>query len=185
MPSTLRAGALLALTAASALIDHSVAEARRVESTVVVGRVTASGRGVPGVSVSVAGRGTSTTSGGDGRYALTVARTGRRDRVTLLARAIGYQSWQRALDLVGDTVRVDIALGQSTTMLEEVVVANAPQARQEASRAVERRRVDVTGATASVGVAAPAPTTMTKSSARAYDTTVPYGVRRGRLQSFW
>jgi Ca-activated chloride channel family protein len=180
MPSTLRAGALLALTAASALIDHSVAEARRVESTVVVGRVTASGRGVPGVSVSVAGRGTSTTSGGDGRYALTVARTGRRDRVTLLARAIGYQSWQRALDLVGDTVRVDIALGQSTTMLEEVVAANAPQARQEAARAGERRRADVTGATASVGVAAPAPTTMTKSSARAYDTAMPHGIRRAR-----
>jgi Ca-activated chloride channel family protein len=180
MPSTLRAGALLALTAASALIDHSVAEARRVESTVVVGRVTASGRGVPGVSVSVAGRGTSTTSGGDGRYALTVARTGRRDRVTLLARAIGYQSWQRALDLVGDTVRVDIALGQSTTMLEEVVAANAPQARQEAARAGERRRANVTGATASVGVAAPAPTTMTKSSARAYDTAMPHGIRRAR-----
>jgi Ca-activated chloride channel family protein len=171
---------LLALTAASALIDHSVAEARRVESTVVVGRVTASGRGVPGVSVSVAGRGTSTTSGGDGRYALTVARTGRRDRVTLLARAIGYQSWQRALDLVGDTVRVDIALGQSTTMLEEVVAANAPQARQEAARAGARRRADVTGATASVGVAAPAPTTMTKSSARAYDTAMPHGIRRAR-----
>jgi Ca-activated chloride channel family protein len=180
MPSTLRAGALLALTAASALIDHSVAEARRVESTVVVGRVTASGRGVPGVSVSVAGRGTSTTSGGDGRYALTVARTGRRDRVTLLARAIGYQSWQRALDLVGDTVRVDIALGQSTTMHEEVVAANAPQARQEAARAGERRRADVTGATASVGVAPPPPTTMSQSSARAYDTAMPHGIRRAR-----
>jgi Ca-activated chloride channel homolog len=180
MPSILRASALLALTTASALIDHSVAEARRLESTVVVGRVTASGRGVPGVSVSVAGRATSTTSAADGRYALTVARAGRRDRVTLLARAIGYQPWQRALDLVGDTVRVDIALGGSTAMLEEVVVANAPQARQEASRAVERRRADVTGATASVGVAVPAPTTMTKSSARAHDTTVPYGIRRAR-----
>ena len=180
MPSTLRASALLALTAASALFDHSIAEARRLESTVVVGRVTASGRSVPGVTISVAGRPASTTSAGDGRYALTVAHAGRRDRVTLLARAIGYQPWQRALDLVGDTVRVDIALGQSTTMLEEAVVANAPQARQEASRSMDRRRADVTGATASVGVAAAAPPTMTKSSGRAYDTTVPYGIRRAR-----
>jgi Ca-activated chloride channel family protein len=102
--------------------------------------------------------------------------------VTLLARAIGYQPWQRALDLVGDTIHVDIALGQSTTTLEEVAVTNAPQARQEASRpAKESRRADVTGATASVGIAAPAPaTTMAKVRGRAYDTTVPSGIRRAR-----
>jgi hypothetical protein len=155
--STLRTGALVALTAAAALLDHPIAEARWLDSTVVVGRVTSNGRAVQGVSISVAGRATSTTSASDGRYALTVARAGQRDRVTLLARAIGYQPWQRALDLAGDTIRVDIALKQSTAMLEEVVVTNAPQARQEASRVAEGRRADVTGATASVGIAAAAP----------------------------
>ena len=111
MSSTVRIGALLALTAASALFDHPVAEARWLDSTVVVGRVTSNGRAVAGVSVSVAGRATSTISANDGRYALTVARAGQRDRVTLLARAIGYQPWQRALDLVGDTIRVDTRTG--------------------------------------------------------------------------
>ena len=38
---------------------------------------------------------TSTVSASDGRYVLTVARAGRRDRVTLLARRIGYEPWQR------------------------------------------------------------------------------------------
>ena len=181
MSTPLRTGALVALTAVTALLDHPVAEARWLESTVVVGRVTSNGRAVAGVSVSVAGRATSTTSASDGRYALTVARAGQRDRVTLLARAIGYQPWQRALDLVGDTIRVDIALGQSTTALEEVVVTNAPQARQEAPRAAESRRADVTGATASVGIAAAAPAiTMSKVRGRVYDSTVPGGIRRAR-----
>jgi Ca-activated chloride channel family protein len=180
MSSTLRTGALVALTAASVLLDHPVAEARWLESTVVVGRVTSNGRAVPGVSVSVAGRATSTTSANDGRYTLTVARAGQRDRVTLLARAIGYQPWQRALDLAGDTIRVDIAMTQSTTMLEQVVVANAPQSRQEAPRAAESRRADVAAATAPVGMAAPAPTTMSKVGGRLHDGTVPGGIRRPR-----
>ncbi|MFL5618194.1 MAG: von Willebrand factor type A domain-containing protein [Gemmatimonadaceae bacterium] len=181
MSSTLRIGLLLALTTASAMFDHSLAEARRLDSTVVVGRVTSNGRAVQGVSVSVAGRATSTISANDGRYALTVARASQRDRVTLLARSIGYQPWQRAIDLVGDTVRVDIALAPATTMLEEVVVANAPQPRQEASRAAkESRRADVTGATASVAIGTPAPTTMTPMRGRVHDSTVPGGIRRAR-----
>jgi Ca-activated chloride channel family protein len=181
MSSTLRTGVLLALTTASALFDHSLAEARRLDATVVVGRVTSNGRAVQGASISVAGRATSTISASDGRYALTITRAGHRDRVTLLARSIGYQPWQRAVDLVGDTVRVDIALGQSTTTLEEVVVTNAPQARQEASRAAtDSRRADVTGATASAGIAAPTPTVMAKTRTRVYDTSISHGIRRAR-----
>src|SRR4051812_18393603 len=64
---SLRAGALLALTAATALLDHSVADARRLETTVVVGRVTSNGRAVAGVTVSIAGRTTTATSTSDGR----------------------------------------------------------------------------------------------------------------------
>ena len=176
---TLRTGALLALVASSALLDHSDADARRLDSTVVVGRVTSNGRAVQGVSVSVAGRATSTVSTSDGRYVLTIARAGRRDRVTLLARRFGYEPWQRAVDLAGDTVRVDVALVQSATRLEEVVTANAPQAREAQRAATDSRKSDITGATASVGVAA-APATIGKAQARFDGSTVPRGIRRAR-----
>jgi Ca-activated chloride channel homolog len=175
-----RAGALLALVASSALLDHSVADARRLDSTVVVGRVTSSGRAVQGVTISVAGRATSTSSASDGRYALTVERAGRRDRVTLLARRVGYAPVQRAVDLAGDTVRVDISLVPTTPMPGEAVTLNAPQQRQEAQRAAaDSRRVDATGATASIA-AAPVPTAMTKTRARRDGYTVPPGIRRAR-----
>ena len=176
----LRAGALLALVASSALLDHSVADARRLDSTVVVGRVTSSGRAIQGVTISIAGRATSTISASDGRYALTVTRSSRRDRVTLLARRVGYAPLQRAVDLAADTVRVDIALVPAATMREEAVTLNAPQQRQEAQRAAaDSRRADVTGATASIGIAA-APATMAKVRARRDGHVVPPGIRRAR-----
>ena len=181
MPSTLRTGALFALTLVSTLFDHSVVEARRLDSTVVVGRVTSNGRAVSGATVSVAGRATSTISASDGRYALTVSRAGQRDRVTLIARRIGFLPSQRAVDLVGDSIRVDIALAPATTQLEEVVVQNAPQSRQDASRAAaESRRRELTDATASVGYAAPMPATMAKTRVPFDGSTVPRGIRRAR-----
>ena len=173
----LRAGALLALVGSSALFDHSVAEGRRLESTVVVGRVTSNGRALQGVTVSIAGRATSTSSARDGRYSLVVARAGRRDRVTLLARHIGYVPWQRALDLAGDTVRVDIALVSSTTTLEEAVIANAPEPRRESQRAAaDSRRAEVTGAVAQLA----APATMTKARVRGDGYALPPGIRRAQ-----
>jgi len=178
MPSTLRTGALFALTLVSTLFDHSVVEARRLDSTVVAGRVTSNGRAVSGATVSVAGRATSTISASDGRYALTVSRAGQRDRVTLIARRIGFLPSQRAVDLVGDSIRVDIALAPATTQLEEVVVLNAPQSRQDASRAAVDSRREITGATASVGYAAPMPATMAKTRAPFDGSTVPRGIRR-------
>jgi Ca-activated chloride channel family protein len=188
----LRVGALLALTVASATLDHSVAEARRLDTTVVVGRVTSNGRAVSGASISVAGREASAISSADGRYALTVARTAARDRVTLIARRIGFERWQRALDLAGDTMRVDIALTPASTTLEEVVVASgAPQPaeprRADSQRAESQRAAtaakgmaDAYGGTASVNVAPAAPTTMTKTRARTDGATVPPGIRRAR-----
>ncbi|PYP77084.1 MAG: hypothetical protein DMD35_16275 [Gemmatimonadetes bacterium] len=176
----LRVAALLALTPAFAMFDHSRAEARRLESTVLVGRVTSNGRAVQGVSVSVAGRQTSAISRSDGGYSITVERAGARDRVTLLARCIGFQPWQRAVDLSGDTVHVDIALTPATAMLEEVVVANGAQPRSEPSRAaMDRRKTDMTGAVASVGIA-PAPTVLAQKRARVDGSAVPPGIRRAR-----
>jgi Ca-activated chloride channel family protein len=112
---------------------------------------------VAGVTVSVAGRSTSTNSTSDGRYALTVARASSRDRVTLLARSIGYERWQRALDLVGDTVRVDITLTPAATMLEQTAVADAAAPpRERAHVSTDNRKADVTGAVASIAPGSPA-----------------------------
>jgi len=165
-----RAAALIALVAGSPLLIHSAAEARWLDSTVIVGRVTANGRPVQGASVSVAGRGSRTQSAGDGRYSLSVARTGARERITLLARRIGYEPWQRAVDLNRDTLHVDIALTPSTDQLEQVVVADQnAAARPEATRATvapsEGRKAEITGATAST-VSPSGPPVMQKSQDR-------------------
>jgi len=113
---------LLSLAIGATLVVHSSAEARRLASTVIVGRVTTEGRPVASVAISVAGRAASTVSAADGRYALTVARSSESERITLLARRIGYEPWQGAATLRGDTIRVDIHLTAATTLLEEVAV---------------------------------------------------------------
>jgi Ca-activated chloride channel family protein len=174
----LRAGMLLALSAGSLLLDHAPADARRLEATVIVGRVTAAGRPVRGTMITVAGRQIGTQSASDGRYALTVARTGSRDRVTLLARHVGYEPWQRAVDLRGDTVRVDIAFAHSTTVLEDVVVGKDARARPEAARADAHGRVREQSAVApSLGAAnTPSVTAQRRMSA----PSAPPGIRRPR-----
>src|SRR6478672_13313240 len=111
---------LLSLAIGATLVVHSSAEARRLASTVIVGRVTTEGRPVASVAISVAGRAASTVSAADGRYALTVARSSESERITLLARHIGYEPWQGAATLRGDTIRVDVHLVAST-LLEDTV----------------------------------------------------------------
>ena len=136
------------------LLVHTAAEARRLDSTVIVGRVTEAGRPVPGVSITIAGRHPSARSATDGRYAITVTRAGERDRVTLIARAIGYERWQRAVDLRGDTVRVDVALVAAPTTLEGAVVTGASEGRRElpaATPGVDGRMRDASSTKASVG----------------------------------
>ena len=187
----LRSGALLALCAGSVFLGHSPADARRLDSTVIVGRVTGGGRPVQGVMISVAGRQIGTRSGGDGRYTLSVSRTSSRDRVTVLARHGGYEPWQRAVDLRGDTVRVDIALTAAATTLQDAVIAAGAQprparpavdaAREQAqveggSARTENRKQD---ATAIVG-AAPSPTVTSQTRMRVDGPRLPSGIRRPR-----
>jgi Ca-activated chloride channel homolog len=182
-----RAGALLAVCAASSLSVYSPAHARRLDTTVIVGRVSAGGRPLQSAIVSVAGRQASTRSAGDGRYALTVARTSSSDRVTLLARHVGHEPWQRAVDLRGDTVRVDIALTASSSGLVDEVLASGAQARPERQRSdpsaaerpigrVESRKQD---ASANVG-AAPAPAVRSQTRIAGDGRSVPSGIRRPR-----
>ena len=176
------AGALLALVAASALFDHSVADARRLDSTVVVGRVTSNGRAVPGVTITIAGRATSTISASDGRYALVVARAGQRDRVTLLARRIGY----RAVAASRSTSRATPCAWTSCSRRRQSRSrrwwsTNAPQstprgtARGRGQPNVSTSRVP----TASIGMAA-SPAAMAKVRARRDGFTVPPGIRRAQ-----
>ena len=167
------AAALIALAVGSPLLDHSAAEAWRLDSTVIVGRVTAGGRPLPGATISVAGRASGTQSAGDGRYTLIVARTSPRDRITLLARRIGYTPWQRAVDLRGDTVRMDIALTPENPQLEQVVTTGQGTAARRdvtgAAAAPMDSRREITGATANVvgatanAVSPSAPTVMRKA----------------------
>ena len=181
-----RAGALLALGAGAPLLGHSPADARRLETTVIVGRVSADGRPIQGAMVSVAGRQATTRSAGDGRYALSVTRASSHDRVTLLARHGGYAPWQRAVDLRGDTVRVDIALASGPTTLQDAVVTSGAQPRTQsaAEAAIAGRAVAGTDgrkqeAAATTG-ATSAPTVTAHTRSRVDGPRVPSGIRRAR-----
>jgi Ca-activated chloride channel family protein len=116
---------LLSLAFGATLVMHSRAEARRIEATVIVGRVTFQGRPVAGAAISVAGRSARAASSADGRYAIGVARSTESERITLLARRNGYEPWQSAVTLRGDTIRVDIRLVATTMIADTTAVATA------------------------------------------------------------
>ena len=69
---------------------------------------------LPGVTVLVKGTTTGSTTGADGRYALSAA-----PGATLVFSFIGYASQERP---VGASGAIDVALKESTTGLDEVVV---------------------------------------------------------------
>jgi Ca-activated chloride channel family protein len=116
---------LLALALGTTLVVHSRAEARRLEATVIVGRVTFQGRPVAGAANSVAGRSARVTSATDGRYTISVARATDSERITLLARRNDYEPWQSAVTLRGDTLRVDIHLAATTMIADTLAPATA------------------------------------------------------------
>ena len=121
---------LLSLALGTTLVVHSRAEASRLESTVILGRVTTQGRPVAGTAITVAGRANRTVSAPDGRYALTVARSSESERITLLARRSGYEPWQRAATLRGDTLRIDIQL-VAMAQLEDTVAPSPIAGRKD------------------------------------------------------
>ncbi|HTK47927.1 MAG TPA: von Willebrand factor type A domain-containing protein [Gemmatimonadaceae bacterium] len=123
LASLVRTPALLVATGAALLLPP--ARAPRLESTVVTGRVTAEGRPVARALVSAAGRAASAVSGVDGRFALSIERSARSERVTVVVRHAGYEPWQRAVTLRGDTVRVDVALVPASGPREDSAVASA------------------------------------------------------------
>ena len=171
---------LLAFVLGATLVVHSRADARRLEQTVIVGRVTAQGRPIGGTSIAVAGRTARAVSAADGRYVLTVARSSESERITLLARRTGYEPWQSAITLRGDTIRADVHL-VAIARLEETDVQPGIAARKDMpatpapveQRLGDARAKSITGAVASVpsGSANPA-------RGRAYRDEI--GIRRQR-----
>ncbi|MDB4883388.1 MAG: hypothetical protein JWL95_2154 [Gemmatimonadetes bacterium] len=152
---------LLPAAASALLLVHSVADARRAESTVVVGRVTTNGVPVDGAQLGIEGRQAIVKSAKDGRYSLTVGRTVAREQAMLVVRQPGFEPWRKSIDLRGDTVRVDVVLTRAAAPQEQLsaiprltetgVVADVRESRAP-------RRVDaVNGAIAVTGVTAAAP----------------------------
>jgi Ca-activated chloride channel family protein len=117
--SLLLAAALLLPTLAA----RAPEAARRERNTVIVGRITdAGGRPLAQAVVSIADRSLSTTSGGDGRYALQVTRRADVEPVLLSVRRIGYERRDLRVALRGDTVRMDVQLAPASTQLQEQIV---------------------------------------------------------------
>ena len=98
------------------------ASPERHASTVVVGRVTDSG-GQPlgAASVSIRAHTLAAVTASDGRYTLTVARSGEHEQVTLRVAKVGFESRNVPVYLSGDTVRADVRLAAVTMQLSDVV----------------------------------------------------------------
>jgi Ca-activated chloride channel family protein len=173
---------LLSLALAATLGLYSRAEAGRLASTVIVGRVTSQGRPVAGAAITVAGRAARAVSTADGRYTLPVPRSSESERITLLARHGGYEPWQSAATLRGDTIRVDVHL-VALAQLEDTAAQPMPVARKDMPAAApneqrlrEGRAKSVTGALASIapGIAGNA------KREYAYADEIDRGIRRQR-----
>jgi Ca-activated chloride channel family protein len=171
---------LLSLVVGATLVVHSGAEARRLESTVIVGRVTAQGRPVASAAIAVAGRAARAMSAADGRYAVTVARSRESERITLLARRSGYEPWQSAVTLRGDTIRIDIHLVLAAR-LEDSAAQPGISARKDAplpaaaeQRPADARATSVLGSATAYGAVASA----NRARASAYGDEI--GIRRQR-----
>ena len=123
LASLIRTPALLFATGAALFLPS--AHRPRLEPTVIAGRVTAEGRPVARALVSVAGRSGSAVSGVDGRFAFSVERSATSERVTVVVRHAGYEPWQRAVTLRGDSLRIDVALVRSSAPREDTAVVSA------------------------------------------------------------
>ncbi|MEO8334681.1 MAG: von Willebrand factor type A domain-containing protein [bacterium] len=156
--STLFAAVLLTAPSSIALSPVTAAQ------TVVTGRVLdQEGQPLQSATVSITERNASTTSARDGRYTLTVSRTGDRDQVTLLTRRVGYQARRMPLILSADTVRVDVRLTSETLKLDEIVTTTLGQKDGTAARS-EDRRAQI-GAAREAPMTAPPMATLSRKSA--------------------
>jgi Ca-activated chloride channel homolog len=170
---------VLPAIAGSVLLVHPAADARRLDSTVVIGRVTARGVSVAAVGIGIDGRQTATRSDPGGRYVLRVERAAQSEAVTLVARRTGFEPWRRSIELRGDSVRVDIVLTPSPVSLAQVGTTQ-PDAAQDRALAKESRqanapaRADVAANGAIAGSIASVPSSAPQGySTRVRKTTMP------------
>lgn len=113
-------GAFVALIGGTAPLASPIAT-----RTVVVRGLVADGVGTPlsDAAIEVVGTSRVASSNAAGEYSIRVeAATG--DSATVRVRRIGYEGESRRVALVGDTVRVDFQLKQSTLQLQSVVVTS-------------------------------------------------------------
>ena len=99
--------------------DDGEGAAARIEGRV---RDAASGLGIGGAQVSVAGTVIGTLTDARGRYALEGVPSGR--SITVTVRLIGYSEMSRRVEVgEGETLTIDFELEQATVALQEIVVA--------------------------------------------------------------
>ena len=125
---------LCALLATAAVTERTI---------VVTGRVTDVSNGAPIAGAQVTtmetGHGSLTDRGGTYRLELPAGLRG--SSVTVQAHVIGYEAARRTVTLSGANVRVDFAMGQTSTVVDELVVATGEEAK-----AVRRDRVQLRAA---------------------------------------
>ena len=119
------------LFVAAAVLLHPVGAASQQPAT-ISGRVVNEG-GLPlaAATILIESLGAGTTSGNDGRYALTIpAARVQGQQVTLLARLIGYKAVTTRITLTGGATTHDFTLTANPLRLGEVVITGAGTATQ-------------------------------------------------------
>jgi Ca-activated chloride channel family protein len=171
-----------------------------VASTVVTGRVLdATGQPVAAATLAVTSKFSKTVSGNDGRYVITVARSGESEQVVLQVAKSGFEPRRLSVFLHGDTIRADITLmpASATTRTIQLEPEHAPPVPANASRDRASEAVAAGTATRAAGsqqtLSAPSGSVMMAKSARstspsAYDRRMIIGRRlpteRGNTEAY-
>ncbi len=154
-------GALLASSALNhaTVAAHGSNPSAHGSAIVVTGTVTDAerGSGLSQVGVASPTHRAGVLTDANGEYTLTIPNATRGSTITLLARRIGYTQQSVPVQLLADTVRVDIKLQASNLILSSVVVSSERSVRRErvaaapselssyATRRVERAYADNDG----------------------------------------
>ena len=122
-PITKRLSAVQSLLAAMVLISPAalVPATHQIATTVVTGRVLdLTGHAVTSATLVIASKSARTTSNNDGRYVLSVARSGEAEEAQLQVAKAGFDTRRLSVYLHGDTVRADITLTPSAIRTREL-----------------------------------------------------------------
>ncbi|CAN5781825.1 hypothetical protein BH11GEM2_BH11GEM2_16820 [soil metagenome] len=105
-----------------------------VASTVITGRVLdPTGRPLSSATLAITPKFAKTFSGNDGRYILTVARSGESEQVQLQVAKPGFDPRRLSVFLHGDTVRADITLTPTPATTRTIALQPADQKASESA----------------------------------------------------